>query len=273
MTSPDPSTVCWVASYPKPGNTWLRFLIAGMHQGLKVTSADMEIVVPDIHERGRRGDVQIYNPVHGTCYIKTHWRFDLARPVFSRSNAGVYVLRNPMDVLASHLNYTQFPNAALRPVFANQFIEKGGAPQWIPHGMGTWLENARSWIKGPDRALVLIYEDLLANPKTEISRLATYLDMDVSADQVEGLAAAYRFDELRRREEEELEQQTDGMFRNYAETRSETSLFMNAGKSNYFRDVLPEDTVDLGLRAFRTPIEQVQELLGRSIESWSFLGD
>lgn len=271
MTKLIPPNLCWIASYPKSGNTWVRFLAAGLLRGGSITTSDIDEVIPDSHELVQKGGFDLRHQLAGRYYVKTHWMFNGTRSPFSEQNACVYILRNPMDVLASHLNFTRFPDPDLKPAYVNQFIEMGGASQWFDHGMGSWLENAKSWIAGPKRSLVLIYEDLLTFPAREIERLAGFLDVQVTADQIGNLIQQFDFTKLRDLETKERQSSSTGIFKAFSETRGGNTLFMNRGRANYFRTVMSEESAEKGMREFRKPVEQIEEMLGRSIESWSFL--
>ena len=273
MTSVEPSKLCWVASYPKSGNTCLRFMIAGPFRGAGITSADIDTLIPDTHEMERKGSFNLTEALGSEFFVKTHWMFAQSNSAFSRENGCIYVLRNPMDVLASHLNFTQFPNPELRPGFIENFIEKGGSPLWFTHGIGSWFENAMSWINGPTRCLVLIYEALLRDPVSETVRLANFLNVEISLGQVEELVRQFQFDELRKQESMERSSAEEGLFVNYSASRDGETFFMNRGKENYFREVIPESSVEKGLQAFKAPMAQIEEMLGGKIESWSFLSD
>jgi len=269
MVKPEPSTICWIASYPRSGNTWLRFLITALFKGTDVSSADLESVVPDIHEFGRKGKGNIYNPVHGTYFIKTHWLFDTSRDVFNSVNKCVYILRNPMDVLASHLNFVRFDHDGQRQRFIDAFIEEGGAPQWFPHLMGSWRDNALSWIRGPKESIVVIYEDMLSSPVNELSKISDFLQQNISSGKLEELVDAYKFETLQKKEAVELAQKTDGLFKDFSENRAEKSHFIQMGRANYFREFLSDESVDSARRVFISQMKDIEAALGHQIKSWS----
>src|SRR5882757_11182682 len=43
-------SVVWIASYPKSGNTWLRFLICNLAFGPVESAAQLNQLAPDLHE-------------------------------------------------------------------------------------------------------------------------------------------------------------------------------------------------------------------------------
>src|SRR5262245_64756041 len=93
--------IVWLASYPKSGNTWVRFLLANLMVGDVTASEQVKIQIPDIHE-GITG--QHLFGGH-TTIIKTHWKFWTGFPLREDTIGAIYVLRHPIDVLESNQNY------------------------------------------------------------------------------------------------------------------------------------------------------------------------
>lgn len=42
--------IVWIASYPRSGNTWVRFLIANLLYKRITASSELQSFVPDVHE-------------------------------------------------------------------------------------------------------------------------------------------------------------------------------------------------------------------------------
>lgn len=91
------SAIVWIASYPKSGNTWLRFLIAHLAHGELERSGDLQARVPDAHK------VRDWSAskVSGAEFIKTHWLPRHLPKQFTTAGL-VYIARNPFDVIASN---------------------------------------------------------------------------------------------------------------------------------------------------------------------------
>lgn len=42
--------IIWLGSYPKSGNTWMRFLLANLYFEPVESSAELSSMIPDIHD-------------------------------------------------------------------------------------------------------------------------------------------------------------------------------------------------------------------------------
>ena len=62
--------IIWIASYPKSGNTWVRFMLANLIYGSQASAASLAALIPDIHETGS-GAIG----VGGARLFKTHFLF------------------------------------------------------------------------------------------------------------------------------------------------------------------------------------------------------
>lgn len=105
--------VVWIASYPKSGNTWLQLVIRRSAAKDAIPNTDLDIY------RIRRSGQQ---PEASTCVssnisneptviAKTHSSFpelDKTHGIFNLRTVGfVYVMRNPLDLLLSYINFSR----------------------------------------------------------------------------------------------------------------------------------------------------------------------
>src|SRR5262245_30238324 len=145
--------IVWLASYPRSGNTWLRFLITNLFYGPVADSTAVMRRIPDI-EWGVRA--QHLRGEHATI-IKTHWKWHPRLPLREDARAAFYLVRNPLDVMVSALNHARLNARGFRAdmtevelqdacrSWIDEYIAVGGAPSWTKLGFGTWEENVRSW--------------------------------------------------------------------------------------------------------------------------------
>src|SRR5438270_613556 len=85
-----------LVSYPRSGNTWLRFLLANALRPAQVaTFADVGAVVPDIYDEPDRDLLR--RPVPRV--LKSHEPFD------ERYRRVLYLVRHPADVAVSYYHY------------------------------------------------------------------------------------------------------------------------------------------------------------------------
>ena len=146
--------IVWVASYPKSGNTWLRFLLANLILGEQVTSsAKVQLLVPDIHD----GITGAHLMPGLTTLIKTHWAYNTAFPLREDTAGVIHLVRHPVDTLESNQNYainrsgeltlqkTPEEMQAFAANFVDEFIRDGGHRQFKQFGIGSLEQHFASW--------------------------------------------------------------------------------------------------------------------------------
>jgi hypothetical protein len=114
---PSPSStarhVIWVASYPKSGNTWVQTVIrnAGRPYGFPNEDLDVYKLIAEGRQPQVVGGVRPRISAEATTVLKTHraWSADdRIHPQLALKMRGfVYVMRNPLDVLLSYINFTR----------------------------------------------------------------------------------------------------------------------------------------------------------------------
>lgn len=222
----------WLASYPKSGNTWVRFLLAALVRGEIKSSQDVAVQIPDVHD-GVHG---IHLIGKRTTIIKTHWKYATDLPLREDTVGAVYIVRNPIDVMESNQNFAFLRSGSLRKEaseadiakaaakFVDEFIEHGGHARFRQFNIGSWEEHVRSWT-WPDIAFprhVLRYEDLKARPEDEMAKLARFLSIRRSDAQIEAAVAASTKAKMRALEEAEIAAKKHGIF--YQERNSQNIL-------------------------------------------------
>ena len=212
----------WIASYPKSGNTWVRFLIANLLLKKVENSRQVMQQVPDIHD-GVSG-AHLFGK--RTTLIKTHWKFWTGLPLREDTIGAIYLIRNPIDVMESNQNYALQRSGSLRRQataeevaklagqLAEDYIGHGGHPHFNQFGIGTWEEHVRSWtFAGIDfPRLVVKYEDLKADPAAGLTRICRFLDLKRSDEQIRQAVENASEAALRRLEEREIAEKTVRFF-------------------------------------------------------------
>jgi len=212
----------WIASYPRSGNTWVRFLLANLLYGPIKSTAQLQELVPDIH-RGVNGA-----QIHGNrkTLIKTHWRYIEDLPLREDTIGVIHIVRHPIDVLRSNLNYVllrgnlaaQWRDEREREAFERRWIDDyiadGGYPRWREMGFGTWEQNVRSWARGtlPYPRLVLRYEDIRRDGAAAVTAICRFLGAEVGPAGIDAAIGRSSFEALRALEETELAESRPGIF-------------------------------------------------------------
>ncbi len=239
----------WIASYPRSGNTWVRFLLAGYAYAGEVNWDSASFTVPDIHpwlakDGGPRmlwdKALHVSKVAPASAYrsrdvlLKTHYVWSPLHPCSERSAGAVLVVRSPRDVLLSSWNYHRLmgsQHAADVLQYARDFIEHRGDPRYCREGYGTWEEHTRSWLSAPFPVLIVLYERMLQDPRRELLRMAGFLGIRLDPARAAEAMRTGELDEMRRLEASARE---EGRFVPSREGRN----FFNSGRSGQSLDEL-----------------------------------
>ena len=161
----------FVVSYPRSGNTWIRFLIANLLYPHESGSfANIERLIPDCEAHSSR----YLKRLRGPRVIKSHEYFD------HRYQKVIYIVRDPRDVVLSYFNfqrkYRQIPDNYPLEQFTSDFVAgRLSSADW-----GTWGQHVGSWLccDGRPGFLVVRYEDLTSNALHELSRIARFFGIE-----------------------------------------------------------------------------------------------
>jgi len=228
-----PVRLTWLASYPKCGNTWARFLIYQYAHGEAASSQQIAREIPDLHVEGQ---VQAVSAGRQSMTIKTHavWTPQ------TRGERYVYIVRHPRDVLLSCLHYmrVQSPGALNKGTsdeqYARLFLKLRGDPLYLQSRFGTVEEHWRSWLEQTRMpGIVVRYEDMKADAARELRRIVE--SMGEAFDEARGRRAVElsSFDRMRALEvREKSAGAAGGVFFGTKQRLREGLLFMNKGQSN-----------------------------------------
>jgi len=182
----------FLTSFPKSGNTWLRFLTANLlWPESKVSFETIDQLVPDIYRTTNHALARQSRP----RVLKSHEPHD---PRYPRI---VYLIRDPRSVLVSYRSYVEKmgdKNHTLEDC-ARILFDRG-------RFVGTWQEHVGGWVgasqKSAERVLILRYEDIWLSPEREVERLAKFLGLEPRPELVSRSVAASSFDSMKRLESE-----------------------------------------------------------------------
>ncbi len=238
--------IIWLASYPKSGNTWLRFLLASYFFGPPASSVEVGQRIPDIHKvkiippvAGHDLGLGISTPGRRVVLAKTHFAAAVGHPHWNQTAAAIVVVRNPADVLLSNLNFMRLEGsvASLKVTdeqYARIFIQMGGDPRWLDTGFGTLDLHLASW-QGASTfpRLAIRYEDLKGDTAGTLRRIVEFLRPVGGVDE-EKLAAAVQASSFERMREMEVEEKKAGkrtMFEGNAVKARRGETFVRGGRT------------------------------------------
>lgn len=194
------AAIAWIASYPKSGNTWLRFMLASYILRKPVSSVrDVHKLVPSAalpegplnnpHTDSQTPAASLSDHP-GILPVKTH-EMPGARsllPHRATASKAIYIVRNPRDILLSGIRHFGFEYATEEArKLAEGFIEHRGLyPGRRKPEVGSWPENVLSWTTParvrqhfPDITVLTIrYEDLRADTVGVLHRIIDFIGFD-----------------------------------------------------------------------------------------------
>ncbi len=278
MTRP----LLWLASFPKSGSTWLRFLLHHLFHGPPTTSAMLDIRLPSLH-----GDKEAPSAVldrGGVVLTPKAAEAHLER--WPPGEGVVHLVRHPIDVVMSDTRFfvmTQLQGwlaqqgradqpprpddiQALAQMFLTTVLQGRATPQRRELGVGTWDHHTRSWLahtrENPRPGLVLRYEDLRRTPRVELRRLLDTLGLPIPDARIDAAVAACDVQAMRAMQEREIARRIPGRFYDPAHA---------AGYKAGLRFVGPAKMADLSLPStvratLATLYAEPMEALGYSLE-------
>jgi len=181
----------FVASYPRSGSTWLRFLLFETLTKNDAGFDNVNRVIPDV---GMHGEATPLLPKQGRL-IKTHEPF---RPEYKKA---VYVVRDVRDVVLSEYAYQKALGriAGTFDQYLDDFL-KGTAT-----GYGSWQEHVRGWIDSPltknGQLLVVKYAELKKDGLVQLQRIMQFLGVVVERQVILNAIQNNEFNKMRAKED------------------------------------------------------------------------
>jgi hypothetical protein len=209
-----PKRLVWIASYPKSGNTWVRFMLCNLLYGRQESASALDTLAPDIHETAAVGILP------SADVLKTHFAFSPKLPYAAQTAAAIYVVRDPADVLVSNFFYSQRSErqgdvtpAAFNRYF-DAFVAHRGDPRWLELGMGGWEDNVRSWLQAPlpFPVLQIRYEDMVGDSMTACREMANLVRPESSESEIIQAVQNSSFERMREIERADIRAKRVGIF-------------------------------------------------------------
>ncbi len=266
--------ITWIASYPKSGNTWLRFIVFWLaHRRLPDSSPELDnfassrlpAYIKDAPEFCRAVKAKPYDAdIDAPIFVKTHACADAVRPLLGRTHKAIYICRHPLDVMQSALNYARL-NGEIEPggdpaEWIDAYLAHGGDPRWAgpEFAAGDWAGNIASWHSMRETAVLLLrYEDLIGGAEAVIVQLGAFLDIPLTRVEAVDCAQATSFEALRQFEQKELAEaklsgRKQGRYSTVPRLRASTAgvHFFNRGTIGSFRQAFTDDQIERAWRRF-----------------------
>ncbi len=258
------NNVTWLASYPKSGNTWTRaFLTALTGDGCEVNINGLgkisivSALLPFEFAVGMRvsdlteDEIETLRPAahrfladnaEGRCFLKVHDAYihtSKGAPMFpaAATHGAVYLMRGPLDVAASWANHggvsiEQTVNQLNNRKHCLASRAPGGAlGNQLRQRMFTWGGHVESWVDAREiKVLPIRYEDMKADAVKEFIKIARFMELDNTDEEIVAAEKQCRFEKLKKQEAES----------GFREKLSTCGSFFNRGQSGYWREELTD---------------------------------
>ena len=220
----------FLVSYPKSGNTWVRFLLANLlYPNETVGFANINRLLPAPGVSSKRFLRSLPRP----RILKSHEPFDV------RFCKVIYLVRDPRDVAVSEYHFDLKKRYIEPNVSLEQFVKRFIAGQTSSYG--SWWEHAASWIAarhGNPAFLLVRYEDLLSDSIRETAKIAEFLGVQAGTDRLTAAVDRSSADRMRKLEKQQADQWTGTK-----NTRMEIP-FVRAAKSGGWKEALPRHAAE-----------------------------
>jgi hypothetical protein len=225
--TPYPDDIC-IVSYPKSGNTWVRFLLANYIQdNEEVGFTNIEQLVPDIYQSSNMVLMNAKRP----RILKSHEVFD---PKYRKI---IYIYRDPRDVIISYYYFSikigKIKESYPIEEFFNQCVANGIS------NFGTWYDNVNSWLAADHKDIVYIsYESLLSSTADEMKKIIDHIGYTVDDRRIEECIKRSSFDNMSK-----LEKVQSHIWKPM-KGKNKKFKFVRKGTSGQWRELLGEACTD-----------------------------
>ena len=209
---------CFLVSYPKSGNTWMRFLLANLLKTEDPGTPEIDFHSAVDYVPEYEVHTQSLDSAPRPRMLKSHAPFDPSFPKVA------YLVRDPRDVYVSYFHYMRkrLP----------QGTSFGGFLRLEDLHPCHWHEHVAGWIDQPNVQLIR-YEDMLADTRAQLRKFIDFWGgRTFSDEQIDRAVEASSFERMKA-----LEKQNGRPFKDEVHQQRSTT-FMRKGQSgdwvNYF---------------------------------------
>jgi Sulfotransferase domain len=166
----------FLVSYPRSGNSWVRFLAANlMHPEATAMGGVIDRVIPDLSTQCRK----IVKAAARPRLIKSHQGVD---PRFRRV---MYLVRDPRDVCVSHYQRARKEQRIEGDCAVEEFAKRFVCGEVSE--VGSWGEHVGSWLGARHSSgefMMIRYEDLVTDRIRELARIASFLRIETDEERL-----------------------------------------------------------------------------------------
>lgn len=223
----------FLVSFPKSGNTWVRFYICNLinqipeyrftNEAVNFRMLDETMVELGASDLTRKWQFKGFPRI-----IKTHLAY---KPILGKRKT-ILIIRDPRDVMVSFYKYeTTKTNANSRRFKGNSFEDFIRHPKF---GIGSWCRHYLSWKKHAQ--VIIRYEDIQLDDKKVFTELNKFLGISVTNEILEKALELSRFDSIKK-----VEAEKDSLI---AEKFGTSFQFTRSGKTGQWKSFFSEKDIN-----------------------------
>ena len=237
----------FLVSYPRSGNTWLRFIIANL-----ITDFDTPLTfdtykkyVPSLEDfKINRKICKIPPP----RILKSHDVFD------PRYKKVVYIVRDPRSVAVSFYFLLKRDRKINESVSFDNFFSEfivGKPDKGLFSNFGSWGEHVGSWVGSigdeKNRFLIVKYEDLKANTFMKVREITGFLEIAASDEKIKKAIEFSSFEMMKKFSDQKIEL--------HKKLKVDTSIpFVRKASDDEWKDYFNSKSLELLYRKFEKQI-------------------
>ena len=278
--------IVWLASYPKSGNTWVRFFILSLVFGnkSKINLNNLKLITqfPKKSQfKNLMNDYQNFDEISKNWiasqnqinsdnkirFFKTHnMKCCLDNNCFTdikNTLASIYIVRDPRNVITSLKNHFSFENDDQVKEF--MFNERQAIkPTKIVESqdylleviIGSWKTHYISWKSIKKNFLLIKYENLIENTKSEFLKLTSFLEKILNTkfteEQIDKAIMESSFDNL-----VQMEKATGFDESTINKKTGKKNIFFNLGPKNNWKTILNKKYANIIENEFKTEMKEL----------------
>lgn len=257
------SSIIWLASYPKSGNTWFRVFLTNLRGEIEgpadindlkntpiastrrifddeagieasdLTPDEIDRLRPEVYTHlAERADETLFMKVHD-AYTSN----DKNIPLFpEEATAGaIYFIRNPLDVVISFAYHSGWDYDTAISKMAEEAFAFCGKPKRLHNQLRqklmSWSSHVKSWTEQtPFSVSILRFEDMKQKPVETFEKAVRFSGLEYGREEILKALELSSFEELQRQEKE-------GGFN---EKSPASKMFFRKGEVGSWREELTE---------------------------------
>lgn len=187
----------FLISFPKSGNTWVRFLLANlMKEGEEIiTLKNIGEYIPDIYIPFQREYLSKNESLFNSLPVKIIKTHDPYMKVYNDKQI-IYIVRDGRDTLNSYYYYIN--SRKKEKVTIKDLLEGLKGNEY-----GMWHNHILGWEKANcKKKLIIKYEELLSRPFFEVRKILDFVKLQVQEEKIEQALELASFDKLKTIEKE-----------------------------------------------------------------------